>query len=75
MSPSQPLLEIEKLTVPQRLELIGLLWDSIPSEEPAPLTDDQKQELDRRIAALDANPDSGRPWEEVEARILARLKK
>jgi putative addiction module component (TIGR02574 family) len=75
MSPSQPLLEIEKLTVPQRLELIGELWDSIPNEEPPPLTDEQRQELDRRIAALDANPDSGRPWEEVKARIQARLNK
>jgi putative addiction module component (TIGR02574 family) len=39
------------------------------------LTEAQKQELERRIANLDADPDSVIPWEVVEARALARLKR
>ena len=30
-------------------------------------------ELDRRLEAANANPDSGSEWPEVRARILARL--
>ena len=37
-----------------------------------PLTDEQKAELDRRIADDDAHPDDAIPWEEVEAAARAR---
>ena len=63
-------LDIDRLTVEQKLELIGLLWDSIPEEALPPLTEAQLRELDRRIAKADANPHLGRPWEEVKARLL-----
>ena len=39
------------------------------------LTEAQKQELDRRLAELEANPDEVTPWEEVEAEIRARLRR
>ena len=38
-----------------------------------PLNEAEEQELDRRLASLDANPDEVTPWEAVEARVLARL--
>ncbi len=37
------------------------------------LTEAQKQELDRRLAAYDADPTLGSPWDDVKARIRDRL--
>jgi putative addiction module component (TIGR02574 family) len=62
------------LSVEERLELIGDLWDSIADTPEAlpPLTEAQKKELDARLAEADRNPNVGSSWEEVEARILKR---
>jgi putative addiction module component (TIGR02574 family) len=61
---------IDRLTAAERLELIGLLWDSL--EEPAfPIPEWHIRELERRRAAAEANPTAGTPWEVV----LARLRK
>jgi putative addiction module component (TIGR02574 family) len=38
-------------------------------------TDAMWEEIERRVAELDANPSAAIPWEQVEADILARLKK
>jgi putative addiction module component (TIGR02574 family) len=62
--------EIAQLSVAQRLELIALLWDSIPdSREALPLPDWHREELERRLAAADASPDAGIPWEHVRNRL------
>jgi putative addiction module component (TIGR02574 family) len=54
------------LTIEQRLELIGELWDSLPdSIDELPIPEWHKAELDRRLAAADADPDTGIPWEDV----------
>jgi putative addiction module component (TIGR02574 family) len=74
MSPTAESLGIHKLTVEQRLALVQEIWDGIAAEvERAPLTDAQKQEIDRRLAAHRANPQAAVPWEQVEAEALARL--
>jgi len=45
------------------------------AEEPVPeLTEAQKQELDRRLAEMEADPDDVIPWEEVKAQAEARLR-
>lgn len=63
-------LEIERLSVPQKLELIGLLWESIPdSEESLPLPEWHRHELDQRLRDADSHPDAGTPWEQVKARL------
>ena len=63
-------LGINQLTSVERLELIGLIWDSIP--EPAGETPPEwhLRELERRVAAADAHPEQGVPWEEVRSRLL-----
>jgi putative addiction module component (TIGR02574 family) len=43
--------------------------------ETAPLTEGQRQEIDRRLAAHKANPRVAIPWEQVEAEALARLRR
>jgi putative addiction module component (TIGR02574 family) len=58
------------LSVEQRLELIGELWDSIPdSVDELPVPDWHREELERRLAAADADPDAAIPWEQVKNRL------
>lgn len=65
-----PDIDIEQLTVPQRLELIGRLWDSIPDDNSLPVMPEwHRQELERRLAAADAAPEQGIPWEQVKAQL------
>jgi len=57
--------EILKLSVPERIELVEAIWDSIAEvPETLPVTAAQKQELDRRLAEYQRNPQAGRTWEE-----------
>ncbi len=58
------------LTVEQRMELIGQLWDSIPdSVEALPVPEWHREELARRIAAADSDPDAAIPMDEVLRRL------
>lgn len=50
------------------------LWDSIAEESPAlELSKAHIEELDRRLDALEAQPESGTPWDIARERILASL--
>lgn len=70
MSQTMPAIDIQGMTVSQRLELIALLWDSIPdSAEGMAIPEWHRQELERRLALADANPEAGIPWEQVKARL------
>ena len=73
MSPTLRALGIDQLSVAQRILLVEEIWDSI-AEQPAeiPLTQAQRQDLQRRIAAYEANPKAGSSWEEVKARLRGR---
>ena len=63
--------EIRSLPVPERVYLVEQIWDSIVEDEQAfELTDAQKAELDRRMAAHAASPNRGKPWEDVKKRLL-----
>ena len=58
--------EIENWTVDDQLELVGLIWDKITDSGWQPtITDEQKAEFDRRIAAHDADPTKVSSWEDV----------
>ena len=46
------------------------IWDSVAADEEAvPVTQAQKDELDRRLDDLARNPDSGRSWEEFRSEL------
>jgi putative addiction module component (TIGR02574 family) len=60
---------IDHLDSQQRLELISLIWDSLPDDAPFTPPDWHFKELERRIAAADANPEAAEPWETVLARL------
>jgi putative addiction module component (TIGR02574 family) len=71
MAKNDPLVEIRKLSVAERIQLVEDIWDSIAAEPQAlSLTVEQREELDRRLADQEANPGAGRPWDEVKARLL-----
>ncbi len=66
--------KLMELPVDERLEIAQRLWDSAaPQPEVPVLTEEQKPLLAARRAAFLADPGSFRSWEEVKARILARL--
>jgi putative addiction module component (TIGR02574 family) len=70
---NQPYADLFSLTLPERLQLVEDLWDSIAVEaENLPLSDEQKAELDRREAEYRQNPCLASTWEEAKQRILAR---
>lgn len=73
MSPTLKSLGIDRLSVAERILLVEEIWDSIAEEpEQPPLTEAQKQDLQRRLAAYKANPKAGSSWEEVKARVRER---
>ena len=68
--------DLDRLTVEERIQLVQEIWDSItPEVEQLPITEAQRNELDRRLLALDAKPTNVILWEEVEARAVARYTK
>jgi len=55
-----------ELTVPERLELVQALWNSIAARpEALPLSDRDRQLLDERIASYREKPELGSTWEEA----------
>ena len=62
--------EILALPVEERVQLVDAIWDSISAvPEALPLTQWQREELDRRLAEFEADPEAGSTLEEVFARI------
>lgn len=63
--------EIRKLPVPERLQLVGEIWDSI-LDDPAllPVSDQLARELELRMEAHRTNPESSQPWESVDREIF-----
>ncbi len=67
------LAEIASLSVDGRIRLVEAIWDSITSEPGQPeLSETQREELERRLAAHKASPDDVVPWEDVKAQALER---
>jgi putative addiction module component (TIGR02574 family) len=76
MDLSTTLVEIISLSVEERIRLVEAIWDSIAAEPGQPeLTEAQKQELERRLAAHTASPEDVIRWEEVKAQAMARVRR
>jgi putative addiction module component (TIGR02574 family) len=72
----EPAFDFSKLSVPERIQLVEDLWDSVAAESPAlPLSEDEIAELKRRLDELDRNPEVGILWEQVKADIERRFKR
>ena len=62
----RPAVDIGKLSPAERLQLIESLWESLSNDADAvPLTDAQRNELDRRLDDLDSSDPAGISWEQV----------
>lgn len=70
MDPTTTLQAVREWPVADRLELVFRLWEQLVEDgwEPEP-TDDLSAELDRRLAAHEANPTNVRTWEQVLERV------
>ena len=65
------LADVLELSVPERIQLVEDIWDSIAAvPHSVPLTKAQSEELDRRLEDYRSHPDDGSPWEDVKKRIL-----
>jgi putative addiction module component (TIGR02574 family) len=63
-------LGIDQMSPDDRLALVQEIWDSLATEaDQAPLTDAQRQDLEQRLQAYEANPKRGSSWEEVKTRL------
>lgn len=66
--------DYSQLSPMERLELAQELWDSVDEAEvDVPLTEAQRNELDRRLEEYERDPDGGETWEEVRDEILRDL--
>ncbi|MGL4461616.1 MAG: addiction module protein [Planctomycetia bacterium] len=63
-------LGLDRLGAEDRLRLFNELRDSLTPDENASLPDWHAEEIDRRLADAEKNPDDVHPWEEVKARLL-----
>jgi putative addiction module component (TIGR02574 family) len=66
-----PTLDIEGLTLPERLDLLARLWDSIDSQS-VPVRPAQREELDRRLNTADADLATSVPWEKLRIELANR---
>ncbi|PNW62155.1 UNVERIFIED_CONTAM: addiction module protein [Euhalothece sp. KZN 001] len=71
---NHPLLKVEisQLSTAERIQLAEDLWDSIlDQQDELPLTDAQKQELDRRLENNSplTSQQGGSTWKEVKQRL------
>lgn len=77
---ANPAFDYRSLSVAERLQLVGDIWDSIAEEANAapellPLTEAEKVELDRRLAEYESDPSTAIPLDEGLDRIRSRLRR
>ena len=65
--------QLLELPPAERLQLVEALWDSLVEvPEALPISDEVRDELDRRLAAYYADPSSARPWDEIKEELFGR---
>ena len=63
--------EILSLPAAERLQLLEAIWDSlIEMPEAIPVSDEIKDELDRRLEAYYRNPKTARPWDQIKDQLF-----
>jgi len=66
--------EVLKLSVPERILMVEVIWDSIEEkDELLEINEATKVLLDDRLKAHQNNPHEGSSWTEVKARIKKQL--
>ena len=63
-------IDVNDLTVAERIILVEEIWDSIVAQEESfEVTEAQKKELDRRIKSHNDSEESGTSWEELKSEL------
>jgi putative addiction module component (TIGR02574 family) len=64
--------DYSQLSIAERIVLVEDIWDSIVAESPASvaLSENQRQEIRRRLEAHDAEPGSAVAWEQVRSELF-----
>jgi putative addiction module component (TIGR02574 family) len=76
MSPTLEELGIDQMPIEERIALVQEILDTVIAERKSgPLSEAKKDELRRRLADDEANPDDVIPWEQIKAEALARYQK
>jgi putative addiction module component (TIGR02574 family) len=76
MSPTLEQLGIDRLSIEQRIALAQEILDSVVADRPVPqLSEAKQQELKKRLADCNAQPDDVVAWEQVEAEAISRFGK
>ena len=66
-------LNIEELSVAERIQLVKEVWASIAAEqESLGITEAQKEELDRRLESHRSSQEMGATWESIKDRLQAK---
>ncbi len=66
MDINQTILELSNLPITDRVRVVQAIWDSLPGDADLGVSPAQQAELDRRIAAHDADPDSAISRDELQ---------
>jgi putative addiction module component (TIGR02574 family) len=64
--------KVKTLSVAERLELIGVVWESFAAND-VPVSAEEKAILNARLTDAEENPADESPWSEVQARLRQRL--
>ena len=64
--------QVKSLSAVDRIELLSVVWESLTPED-APVTVEEKQLLDLRLADFQKKPNDQSPWREVQARMRLNL--
>ena len=64
--------QVRTLSVAERIELIGVVWETLSPGE-VPVSAEEKVLLDARLADMEQNPDDQSPWSEIQARLKRQL--
>ncbi|MBA3492719.1 MAG: addiction module protein [Gammaproteobacteria bacterium] len=64
--------QVKTLSVADRIELIGAVWETL-SPCDVPVSEEEKALLDARLADMEQNPGDQSPWSEVQVRLRQQL--
>jgi putative addiction module component (TIGR02574 family) len=62
-----------QLSPDDRMRLMDALWDMEPHAPDPPLHPSWKEELDRRVREIEADPSKTIPWETVRENLFAKF--
>ena len=67
-------MNLQELSASEKILLAEDLWDSVASNEQLiPITEDQKNILDKRLAKYSLDQDSGDSWQNVRRGMIQRF--